>query len=191
MDICDKEFLVTPALGLYCELLVQEQEGMLSTDKKEVLDFFKEHEHEVFPPTMAFSLPGGQSETRELFGDILQVLHTLDLKSAGFGNKAQESEDATWTAPKVVAIKRLDGSSTDRASCTKKLRGSVKLLDASTSDRSNSFDNFKDMSNGKGTPAVADEQMNGNILVRILTICLFYIFRQAERWSIRVCPSGC
>jgi hypothetical protein len=50
MDQCDREYLVTPALGLYCELLAMEKLNLLTKDKKEVLDFFKSNKHQVFPP---------------------------------------------------------------------------------------------------------------------------------------------
>lgn len=82
MDQCDREFLVTPALGLYCELLAQEKLNLLTQDKKEVLDFFKANKHQVFPPTFAYSTPNGP-ETRELFGEILTVLEELNQNESG------------------------------------------------------------------------------------------------------------
>ena len=82
MERCDKEFLVTPALGLYCELLAQDKKGLLSKDKKEVLNHFKTHEDQVFPRTFKFIRPHGQkSEDKELFGEILTLLDELDLKT--------------------------------------------------------------------------------------------------------------
>lgn len=100
MDQCDKEFLVTPALGLYCELLAQEKEGMLNKERKEIVTYFKQNQNEVFPPTVKFSTPNGSHETRELFGDILKLLGELNLATSDI--KSLESEGIVHkTARKV------------------------------------------------------------------------------------------
>lgn len=93
MEQCDKEYLVTPALGLYCELLAAQKDGSLAQEKKEILDYMQENEDEVFPPSFDFSTPGGKrTEKRELFGDILTLLDELNLKG-GDSPKPNAKED--------------------------------------------------------------------------------------------------
>mmetsp|Transcript_27328 Transcript_27328/g.40396 ORF Transcript_27328/g.40396 Transcript_27328/m.40396 type:complete len:986 (-) Transcript_27328:398-3355(-) len=79
---CDKEFLITPLLGLYCELLALERNNKLAPRKKEVLDFMKENQDQVFPRTIKYITSSGKVETRECFGDILSLLTELDLSNA-------------------------------------------------------------------------------------------------------------
>mmetsp|Transcript_3887 Transcript_3887/g.9103 ORF Transcript_3887/g.9103 Transcript_3887/m.9103 type:complete len:1377 (+) Transcript_3887:260-4390(+) len=82
MEQCDQEYLVTPVLGLYCELLAADKMKVLPADQKEVLTYMKEHEDTMFPHSFSFSNSDGkQPEDRELFGDILSLLDELNLKS--------------------------------------------------------------------------------------------------------------
>jgi len=99
MEQCDKEYLVTPVLGLYCELLAADKARSLPSEKKEVLDFMKENEEEVFPPTFEFSTPvGKRGQERELFGDILTLLEELDLKSEDFDKYTLDQKKKKTTA---------------------------------------------------------------------------------------------
>ena len=146
IEQCDREFLVTPALGLYCELLAQDKEGHLTKDKKEVLTFFKENEHAVFPPTMEFSLPCGQSETRELFGEILTLLHELDLKKAELDEPINENVAGTVTKIEVKPKEKSSVTSSFISSTRLRLGGS--FVDSSDRSISGGFDSFMDYLKG-------------------------------------------
>jgi len=94
MDQCDMEYLVTPALGLYCELLAADKDGSISKEKKKVLNYFRDNEKQVFPPNFEFSTPGGKrTENRVLFGEVLTLLDELNLKGVGDAEEKPASPD--------------------------------------------------------------------------------------------------
>lgn len=140
MDQCDREYLVTPALGLYCELLAMEKLNLLTKDKKEVLDFFKSNKHQVFPPTFSYSTPNGP-ETRELFGEILTVLDQYNLvedDEGGIMAAAVKSARASSMTDPSETDRCLSGSLTDRL--TSKL--SIKRTEGDHASSNSLYDEF-------------------------------------------------
>lgn len=75
MKMCDKQFLVTPMLGLWAQLCQRcEDPSYQDPQLKEIHDKIGSKLQEIFPPTFVFEKPSGSKETRSLFGTLLQRL---------------------------------------------------------------------------------------------------------------------
>ena len=67
--LCDRQHLVAPMLGLYCEIYKRRFNKKVSP----LYETISKIKDEIFPATIDVTLPNDKVETRRLFGDMIKI----------------------------------------------------------------------------------------------------------------------
>jgi len=102
-SICDREKLLEPMLGLYCDIYKRR----LTPRIKHIYAKIADKKSDIFPATIVVRLPNGKEETRTLFGNLIELAEqSIDFENmieAAGGEKRYAHSDAVDFEGKQLA----------------------------------------------------------------------------------------